>query len=235
MLFDLDDTLSDHRGASRLTLKALQERWPVLAAVPLPVLIEQHQHHLETIHGQVLTGNLTLADARVERFRRLFQDYHVTLTPAAAEEAAAFYRRAYQGFRRPVAGAAALLERLAPIVTVGIITNNLTVEQEDKLRVCGLEPFVDFMLTSEDAGVSKPDPSIFRQALAAARCEPFEAVMIGDSWPQDVLGARSAGIRAVWFNRQGACSPDRAVPVIRTLDPVPAAVQILLHGPADAD
>jgi FMN phosphatase YigB (HAD superfamily) len=34
---------------------------------------------------------------------------------------------------------------------------------------------------------------------------PEETVMIGDSWTADVEGARSAGIRAIWFNRTGTC------------------------------
>jgi FMN phosphatase YigB (HAD superfamily) len=28
--------------------------------------------------------------------------------------------------------------------------------------------------------------------------------MIGDSWASDIVGARNAGIRALWFNRSGA-------------------------------
>lgn len=42
--------------------------------------------------------------------------------------------------------------------------------------------------------------------------------MLGDSWTNDVLGARAAGIRAVWFNRfaQPNPEPDR-VPEIESL------------------
>jgi FMN phosphatase YigB (HAD superfamily) len=35
--------------------------------------------------------------------------------------------------------------------------------------------------------------------------------MVGDSWENDVLGARAAGIRAVWLNRRGVLIPDPAL------------------------
>jgi putative hydrolase of the HAD superfamily len=72
---------------------------------------------------------------------------------------------------------------------------------------------------SEEAGVSKPDPRIFEMALERANARAGEAVMVGDSWANDVEGARAAGIRAVWFNRDGRLAPDPAVPVLRSLAP----------------
>jgi len=52
--------------------------------------------------------------------------------------------------------------------------------------------------------------------------------MVGDSWVADVLGARAAGIRPVWFNRQAAESPDRSVAEIRALEPVETVVDLVL-------
>jgi FMN phosphatase YigB (HAD superfamily) len=51
--------------------------------------------------------------------------------------------------------------------------------------------------------------------------------MIGDSWANDVEGARSAGIRAVWFNRDGRPSPDPAVPVLRSLEISPETLRLI--------
>jgi FMN phosphatase YigB (HAD superfamily) len=38
-------------------------------------------------------------------------------------------------------------------------------------------------------------------------------VVIGDSWKNDVLGARSAGLSAIWINRYGQTCPN---PLIAT-------------------
>jgi putative hydrolase of the HAD superfamily len=92
-----------------------------------------------------------------------------------------------------------------------VITNNTVNEQKEKLATFGFAPHVDVLVTSEEAGVAKPDPQIFRIALERLGCEPYEAVMIGDAWVQDILGATSAGIRALWLNRHGLAHPDPAV------------------------
>lgn len=72
-------------------------------------------------------------------------------------------------------------------------------------------------------GYMKPHPSIFETALRLAAAEPRESVMVGDSVPHDVEGARRLGMRAVLVSRggrAGSCPPD--IPVIRTLRELPA-------------
>jgi FMN phosphatase YigB (HAD superfamily) len=48
---------------------------------------------------------------------------------------------------------------------------------------------------------------VFAAALRALSAEPGDAVMVGDSLPNDVDGALAAGLRAVWVNRAGAPLP----------------------------
>ena len=74
---------------------------------------------------------------------------------------------------------------------------------------------VDDVVSSRDVGVAKPDPFFYRAALlrAGPRRRPpagrERAVMVGDSWANDVEGARRAGLRAVWFNRARASPAGR--------------------------
>ena len=86
---------------------------------------------------------------------------------------------------------------------VGIVSNNLTAEQEDKLRHCGLDSLIDFMVTSEDVGMLKPEPGIFQAALAAGGFGAEQAVMVGDNWEVDIVGALAVGLRCIWFDREG--------------------------------
>jgi putative hydrolase of the HAD superfamily len=62
----------------------------------------------------------------------------------------------------------------------------------------------DFVLTSSAAGRKKPHPEIFRQALALAGVGAESAVHVGDSWHEDVEGARGAGLSAVWLSKSMA-------------------------------
>lgn len=94
----------------------------------------------------------------------------------------------------------------------------------DVLPSTGLPALWDAAVTAIEAGAPKPDPSLFRLALARAGSRPSDAIMVGDSYERDVLGARAAGIhRAVLVDRHRARTVDD-VPVITSLEALPAAV-----------
>ena len=59
------------------------------------------------------------------------------------------------------------------------------------------------VLSSEMIGAYKPHPLPFRRVLEALDVEPQEAVYVGDNPFDDVLGAKSVGMNAVWINRDG--------------------------------
>jgi putative hydrolase of the HAD superfamily len=81
---------------------------------------------------------------------------------------------------------------------------------------------VDAMVGSWTHGRVKPHPSIFRAALEAVDVGPDEAAMVGDSYEDDIEGARALGIRAILLDRDGLRldAPDR----IDTLLALPAAL-----------
>ena len=85
---------------------------------------------------------------------------------------------------------------------IGIVTNGPTEVQHAKLELLGIDRLVDFVLVSEEFGVAKPDPAIFREALRLAGVRPEEAIFVGDSVEFDMAGARAAGIPTIWLNRQ---------------------------------
>ena len=208
VLFDLDDTLFDHQGCSREALATIRDAHEALRAMPFDVLQRAHAGFLEELHVDVMLGRVSVDDARVERFRRLLESAGATVSSAIADQLAVMYRETYRARRRAVAGAAELMAAVKRHARIGIVSNNIRDEQEEKLQVLGLDAFVDALVVSEEAQVSKPDPEIFRIALDLLQLEPPQAVMIGDSWAADIVGARAAGIRAIWFNPGRAAAPD---------------------------
>ncbi len=62
---------------------------------------------------------------------------------------------------------------------------------------------VEFILVSEAARAYKPDPVVFRRALAQFGLQPDDVLHVGDSDVDDVMGAKAAGLRVVWVNRDG--------------------------------
>jgi putative hydrolase of the HAD superfamily len=61
----------------------------------------------------------------------------------------------------------------------------------------------DAVLVSAVFGASKPSPRVFHEALRLAGVEAEEAIHVGDSFDDDVVGARAAGIRAFLLDRKG--------------------------------
>ena len=227
VLLDLDDTLFDHQHCAREALLGIRGLHATLSEIEAGHLEKAHAGILEELHLEVLAGRLDLDAARIERFRRLYLSAGIEPDAALATRTAAAYREAYIHARRPVPGAAAFLEAVRAQARVVIVSNNLLHEQREKLRDCDLERYVDVLVVSEEAGVAKPDPRIFTIALERAGVAANEAVMVGDSWANDVEGARAAGIRAVWFNRDGGTPPDASVPVLRSLAISPATWSVI--------
>lgn len=51
---------------------------------------------------------------------------------------------------------------------------------------------------SFEVGSAKPSASIFEIALRAAGCFPSEALMVGDSYKEDIQAAAAVGLRTAW-------------------------------------
>jgi len=231
VLFDLDDTLFDHRLCAHTALSELHAAHPEFQACPLDDFEELHATQLEELHPLVTRGEMPLDEARRERLRRLFRAVGATPPEDRIAEAAEAYRASYVRIRRPISGAAALLAGVKGRALVGIVTNNLLEEQQDKLRQCRLDGYVDELVVSEKAGVSKPDPRIFQIALDRLGCRRDEVVMVGDSWPADVAGAIAAGIRPIWFNpqRNPRPEPSTSVDEIHALEPIEDALRVIFR------
>ena len=229
VLFDLDDTLFDHRHCARSALRALHAAHPAFQSHPFDGFERLHARLLEELHRRVALGQMPLEVARQERFRRLFDAMGAPADDDTIVHAAVTYRDGYQRLRQPVSGAAALLAAVRDHAPIGIVSNNLLEEQQDKLRHCGLDRYVDVLVVSEEAGVSKPDPRIFEIALDRLGFTADVTVMIGDSWTADVAGARAAGIRAIWFNptMQPRPEPDATVEELRSLEPLDNVIAVI--------
>lgn len=88
---------------------------------------------------------------------------------------------------------------------------------------------VDAVVGSKAHGRVKPHPSIFAAALELLDARADEVAMVGDSYEDDIEGARALGIRAILLDRDGRRpdAPDR----IDTLLALPAALGLAPTSP----
>ena len=118
------------------------------------------------------------------------------------------------------------LESLASRYTIVAVTNG-----NARLDRIGIDDLFDAFVSARTAGAAKPAQPIFDAAVEAGGAAAHETLHVGDHPEFDVDGARSAGLRAVWINRNGAewpgslPRPDGIVRDLEELDRLLAAAE----------
>ncbi|MCH8118040.1 MAG: HAD family hydrolase, partial [Proteobacteria bacterium] len=117
--------------------------------------------------------------------------------------------------RRPLTN---LLQQMRHLAT-GRHDLDLGVEQPGRP-----DDLFDDFVSAATTGVAKPDRAIFDAAVRAGGAEPHETLHVGDHPEYDVDGARAAGLKTVWVNRNGhewpsaLPQPDKTVADLGELD-----------------
>jgi putative hydrolase of the HAD superfamily len=95
------------------------------------------------------------------------------------------------------------LENLASDFTLIAVTNG-----NANLEAIGLRHLFDDVVAAAEAGFAKPARQIFDQAIMRSGYSHAEILHVGDHPETDVNGAREAGLRTAWINRNGDDWPD---------------------------
>ncbi|WP_405780697.1 HAD family hydrolase [Streptomyces sp. NBC_00859] len=80
-----------------------------------------------------------------------------------------------------------------------VVAGNQTVKAGELLR--GLDLPADLVVTSDEWGVSKPDPAFFERVIAASGAAPDATVYVGDHPQNDIFPAKAAGLRTAHLRR----------------------------------
>jgi HAD superfamily hydrolase (TIGR01662 family) len=104
---------------------------------------------------------------------------------------------------RPFPDTVAVLDELrARGYRLAVLSNNSPILVH-QLRALGISARFETVTYSEEVGVEKPDPGIFRTALERMQISPAEAAHVGDRFRADALGAKSAGVVPILFDPGG--------------------------------
>ena len=104
--------------------------------------------------------------------------------------------------RKPhlVAFAKETLDYLKGKYTLHIITDGFKEVQHIKLSNSGIDNYFKHVITSDCTGFKKPDPGMFSYALKITGASANNSIMIGDNLEADIIGARKAGWKQVYYN-----------------------------------
>lgn len=208
LFFDLDHTLWDFDRNSRETLSELLDEFT--PRIGKKIDFEEFFPHFRYIHKQLWRlyqqDQIEAQDIRNRRFRFAFDEMNIENEAWVDEFGVAYLARCPL---KPhlMDGALELLDFAKPIYKLHLITNGFAASQSLKMQHAGIKKYFSSVTTSESTGFKKPRPEIFEFALAQAKCEPEDALYIGDDYDVDILGASKSGLNTIWFNPEGLANP----------------------------
>ena len=133
---------------------------------------------------------------------RLIHDFFgIRFDLSMAELEMGFWRASVQ--TRPTPGARGLLERLHRAnIALGVVSNTCFSEQVIRFELGkhGLADHLAVVIVSAEYSVRKPNALLFETAAAMLGVQPKDIWFVGDRLDTDVIGAKTAGMTAVWFN-----------------------------------
>jgi len=195
ILFDLDDTLYGYAPCNEAGLRAAHERLAGEVTASYDDFRACHDEVrlelAEQLEGQAASHN------RAIFFKRIAERLVGPGRGSLAVELYDTYWRVFLDTMEPAPAALQLLQDLSRTHRLALVSNHTTEVQLRKLEALGFEPYFEVVMTSEEAGVEKPDPRIFEQALRLLQVAPADSVMVGDGPGVDLLGAQRAGVRCL--------------------------------------
>lgn len=216
VVFDLDDTLFDHTGSAVEALR-LWLWLPTVGVQPSDESIARWFAAEERHVAEWRAGRVSWAEQRRGRLREVLP-HASSLIAGDLDALFNGYLARYEAAWRAFPDVEETLAALAACgVRVGILTNGATAQQGAKLVAIGLADRFEFVLTTEDLGVAKPQPDAYLAACRGFGLAPSAVMHVGDLPDLDVAAPRKAGLHALLIDREGTHGDADALRSLREL------------------
>lgn len=212
ILFDIDDTLLDHKAAERHAAALLYTS--INPPVSLEEFLVKWADALERHFSRYLAGDVSYQGQRWDRVREVVES---SLSDDAAEQLIADYLANYEAGWCLFPDVRPCLDGLSEH-RIGVISNGQGHQQRKKLAQTGILDRFDCLLISEECGCAKPDSAIFVRACTQLGELPANSVYVGDRYDLDAQAARTAGLMGIWLDRGQQATARHAPPIIESLD-----------------
>jgi putative hydrolase of the HAD superfamily len=195
VLFDLDDTLYPERDYVRSGFRAAAARVEGMLGIPRDTVFEELWGYFQAgVRGNTYNTWLESHGLEAERWvPELVTEYRKHLPDIQLHQ-----------------GVDELLEELAAIYRLGLITEGHTVSQQNKLKALGLEAVFEVVVITdmEDRAFWKPHTRPYTNALEQLGILPERSVYVGDNPRKDFFGARQLGMHTVRVQWPGGLNTD---------------------------
>ncbi len=207
ILLDADGTLLDFQAAQRQAFFSAMREMGVPADSQM---LEQYDRINRMQWERLERGEVSRQEMLSERFALLFSAYGLERN---AQEANRAYGAALCEAAPLLDGAKRLLQALAPVAELAIVTNGVAHSQRRRFALSGIDRYAGHIFISGEVGYEKPDPRFFEAVLRDCQVRDLQCVLVvGDSLSADIAGANAAGLDSCWFNPNGHPPSETAVP-----------------------
>lgn len=195
ILFDLDDTILDFKKSERLALTKALARFGVEAD---DYIVSQYSKYNISQWKRLEKGEITRQQVKVNRFRLLFDELGLDLSPQQVTEV---YEENLCYEYHFVENALSVIQSLYGKYDLYLVSNGAKRVQEQRLKGTDLARYFKGIFISEDVGYEKPSREFFSACFSAIPdLDKSQTVIIGDSLSSDITGGKNAGIKTIWFN-----------------------------------
>lgn len=205
LFIDLDRTLWDFEKSAQQTFETIYSKYHLkeLGIPNLEVFDEYYTAHNNRLWDLYRKGEIKKEILSVQRFELTLKDFSI-VDEKLAENIAYDYINLSPTMVNLFPYTHEILSYLKTRYILHIITNGFEEVQQNKLDYASLRQYFTHIITSEMAGVKKPEREIFDYAFNLTKATSAESLMIGDDLEVDILGAQSVGMDQLYVNYEKA-------------------------------
>lgn len=200
IIIDLDDTLYNYKKAHDVALKEVI----LFAKRTLSINEEKIKEGFNKARKKThidLSGKAS-SHNRLLYFQKMLEELNINSMIYALD----LYNQYWNEFLQNMflyEGIEEFLEKIKILnIKVCILTDLTSHIQYRKIRKLKLEKYIDYIVTSEEAGVEKPHTHMFYKALDKMKLSKEDVIIIGDDYNKDIIGATNMEMKGIWINHK---------------------------------
>lgn len=201
LIFDVDDTLYNQLMPFYI---AYDKVFSSIKNISVKDLYISSRKYSDEVFHLTESGEMPIKEMHIYRIMKAFEELENSITEKDAQNFQDEY--IYQQTQITLIPEMEQVLNFAKEknINIGIITNGLSSHQRMKLKQLNIEKWIDEknIFISSEVGFSKPDINIFRLAEKFMSLDRENTYYIGDSYKNDVVGAKKAGWKSIWMNHR---------------------------------
>lgn len=199
ILLDLDNTLYKYEPCHQYALRVCWQYFPKDNLISL----EQFKKNYETARQDVKkhTFGQAASHSRFLYFQRFLEKINGKTNINLTIKLEKLYWESFFKKMKLFDGVLDFLRKCRKNnIKVCLITDLTAKIQFEKINHLKIGQYLDFVVSSEEAGRDKPHQNIFSLALKKLKMRPCDIVLIGDDYEKDLAGGEKMGIKTILIN-----------------------------------